>query len=572
MAKKKSKKKDSIVTLILRYKFFVAILLIFTFANNVTSLIIPKLSAIAIDNYTDGTFDASFFTAVFFGIATAILAFALIQTYLSMFVSEKVAKDLRTDLMDKVSNQSYSFINKITPQRLLTNVTSDVGIIKMFISQGIVMTFTAFVLLIGSAVMLLTINLQLALLVLAFLPVIVLVFFFIFAKIQKFFEISQKNLDKLNLVISETIVGAPLIRVLNARKTEDGKFHEINDYTKSIGVKILTLFAALIPVVTFISSLIIVVILWQGGLQVINGTLSYGDLVAFYSYVGILVTPIFILGFTSGTLFRAFPSYDRIKEVINSEVEENTGTITKNITGDIEIKNVNLTIDEKEILKNINMKVGAKTRNAVIGPTGSGKTQIFNLVTGLLNPTEGEILLDGESIKNYNNDALFKQIGLVFQDSIIFNTTILDNLTFGEKFSEEQINKAIKTAALEEFIKGLPEGLNTQINERGANLSGGQKQRLTLARALILNPKILLLDDFTARVDRKTENEILSSLEENYKDTTLIMVSQKIEPVKNFDRIFLLMEGEILAQGTHEELMKNSIEYKLIFDSQKTTE
>lgn len=569
---KNVQKKDTIITFILRYKFFIAVLLFFTFANNATALIVPRLASMAIDGYTAGTFDAGTFIPLFVGIATAILIFALIQTYLSMYVAERIAKDLRTNLMDSVSRQSFTFINTITPQRLLTNVTSDVGVIKNFISQGIVMTFTAIILLFGSAFMLLNMNASLALPVLAMLPIMILVFFFIFSKINKYFEIGQKNIDKLNLIISETIIGSALVRVLHSNRTEQDKFHEINDYSRTIGKKILTLFAALIPVITFISSLIIVIILWQGGLQVINGTMSYGELVAFYSYVGTLVMPIYILGFTSGTLFRAFPSYDRIKEVTNAEVEENTGTITKDIRGDIELSKVDLLIEEKEILKNINIKIKAGTKTAVIGPTGSGKTQIFNLVTGLLNPSKGEIKIDGESTANYDIDALFKQIGLVFQDSIIFNTTILDNLTFGEKFDEEQINKAIETSELDDFIKTLPEGLNTRISERGSNLSGGQKQRLTLARALILNPKILLLDDFTARVDKKTETEILDNLEKNYADTTLIMVTQKIEPVKDFDQIILLMEGEVLASGTHEELLKTSIEYKLIYDSQKTTE
>src|SRR5690606_24989331 len=236
-------------------------------------------------------------------------------------------------------------------------------------------------------------------------------------------------------------------------------------------------------------------------------------------------------------------------------IETREGDISKEIQGKIEMKDISLILDEKEILKHVNINIKPKTKTAVIGPTGSGKTQLFNLITGLLYPTDGEIKLDDEPIDKYNKEAIFKKIGLVFQDSIIFNTTILENITFGEDYPKEVIQKAIETAELEEYIDSLPDGLNTRITERGANLSGGQKQRLTLARALVLNPTILLLDDFTARVDKKTEKNILENLEKNYPGITLIMVTQKIEPVKHFDQIILLMDGEVLASGTHDKLL-----------------
>lgn len=570
MDKKKEKNKN-LGSFLLRYKYSIAILLFFTLANNGSALVIPRLASSIIDSYTTNTFNQQDVIAIFVPIATLIFLFAIIQTALSMVVAEKIGRDLRESIINRVSKQTYTFVNKITPERILTNITSDVNVLKEFISQGVVLIFTAIVLLIGSCIALLSINAQLAIPIILALPVLFFVFMFIFSKINKFFEIAQKNIDKLNQVIGETVVGASLIRVLNSRKEEEGKFRDINSYSRETGIKILTLFATLLPIITFLANLIVLFILFRGGNQVIDGELSYGELIAFNTYVDLLITPIFIIGFVSGTIFRAFTSFGRISEVINSKVDGDNGDIDIKINGDIEMKDVELKIEDKVLLKNINIKIKSNTRTAIIGPTGSGKTQLFNLITGLLKPTQGKIYIDGKEIEKYKSETLFNQIGLVFQDSIIFNTTILENLNFGDKYNEEDIEKALKTAEIYDFVQTLPEKLQTKITERGSNLSGGQKQRLTLARALILNPKILLLDDFTARVDRKTEMSILKNLNENYPETTIIMVSQKIEPVKDFDQVILLMDGEILASGKHKELLEKSVEYKLIFDSQQTT-
>lgn len=568
---KKVEKNKNLGSFLLRYKYSIAILLIFTLANNGSALIIPRLASSIIDSYTNNTFNQQDVISIFVPIATLIFIFAIVQTALSMVVAEKIGRDLRESIINKVSKQTYTFVNKITPERILTNITSDVNVMKEFISQGVVLIFTAIVLLIGSCIALLSINSQLAIPIILSLPVLFFVFMFIFSKINKFFEISQKNIDKLNQVIGETVVGASLIRVLNSRKEEEGKFRDINGYSRETGIKILTLFATLLPIITFLANLIVLFILFRGGNQVIDGELSYGELIAFNTYVDLLITPIFIIGFVSGTIFRAFTSFGRISEVINSKVDTNDGELDIKISGDIEMSEVELRIEDKLLLNDIKIKIKSNTRTAIIGPTGSGKTQLFNLITGLLKPTRGKIMIDGKELDQFKSETLFSQIGLVFQDSIIFNTTILENLNFGDKYNEKDLEKALKTAEIYDFIQTLPEKLETKITERGSNLSGGQKQRLTLARALILNPRILLLDDFTARVDRKTEMSILKNLRENYPETTIIMVSQKIEPVKDFDQIVLLMDGEILASGKHEQLLENSVEYKLIFDSQQTT-
>ncbi|NLC49256.1 MAG: ABC transporter ATP-binding protein, partial [Bacteroidales bacterium] len=249
-----------------------------------------------------------------------------------------------------------------------------------------------------------------------------------------------------------------------------------------------------------------------------------------------------------------------------------TGTIESEIEGNIVLKNVSLTYEDKPILKDVSFSVKAGSKTAIIGPTASGKSQLLYLLTNLIEADAGTVEVDGVPINKYTSETLYKDVALVFQDSVIFNLSLRENIGFSETVTDESLQKAIETAELSNYIDALPDKLETMVSERGSSLSGGQKQRIMLARALTLNPRILLLDDFTARVDQKTEDKILSNIQKNYPDLTLISITQKIEPVKDFDQILLLMSGEILASGQHKELMKTSPEYIQIYKSQQSTE
>jgi ATP-binding cassette subfamily B protein len=273
----------------------------------------------------------------------------------------------------------------------------------------------------------------------------------------------------------------------------------------------------------------------------------------------------------SGVIAQATASYQRISNVINSPDTPETGTITTTLKGAINAKDVNVVYGQMPVLKDISFSVEAGSKIAIIGPTAAGKTQLLYLLTGLIKPTSGSIQFDGHSIDEYKQDAFHQQVGFVFQDSIIFNMSVRENIAFNEKVTDEQLKKAIETAELKDFIQQLPQKLNTVVSERGSSLSGGQKQRIMLARALALIPKILLLDDFTSRVDNNTEQRILDNIEKNYPHLTLISVTQKITTVENYDQIILLMQGEIIASGKHEELLHSSPEYVQILNSQKST-
>jgi len=278
-----------------------------------------------------------------------------------------------------------------------------------------------------------------------------------------------------------------------------------------------------------------------------------------------------MIGFMSNIIAMAQASYQRVSAVLEAPVDEDHGSVMNQIKGDIEVDNISLTYGDKPILKNISFNVKAGSKAAIIGPTAAGKSQLLYLLTGLITPDSGVISIDGTPAENYTREQFHSQVGFVFQDSVIFNMSLRENIAFNDRVTEESLAKAIATAELHDFIDSLPQKLETIVSERGSSLSGGQKQRIMLARALAVNPRILLLDDFTSRVDRTTENKILCNLQNNYPDLTLISVTQKIAPVRHFEQIILLMEGEIVAAGKHKELKESSPEYAQIYSSQRST-
>lgn len=546
----------SFFRLIKTYSLWVFIVLVLGLFTNLLSLYVPKLAAEVIDGSQSPNF--------LFIIAFAAFFIAVFQIYASSFFSEKVAMDIRLKIIDKLKDQSYSYIGESTPGRLLTVATSDVDAVKNIFSQGLVTLLGAIVTIIGATVFLLNINLKLGLYTVSVIPFLILSFAFIFGKLSRLFRESQENLEKINAVINETIVGASLIRVLNSAKQEIKKFKEVNTRSKEIGLGIVKSISALIPIITLIANVTTMIIVWFGGKEVILKQLSLGNFSAFLSYSAMFIWPLFVLSFVGTMISRGAVSLKRINEILDAPIKKNIGTINKKIEGKIEFRNVYY----GTILKNISFTIEPHTKTAILGPTGGGKTQLFYLMSGLISPSEGEIFIDGISIKDYDQNSLFSQIGLVFQDSIVFNTTFEENISLQGKGN---IEKALSVSLLHELVKELPKGIKTMVSERGTSLSGGQKQRLMLARALAINPQVLLLDDFTARVDINTEKTILNNINKEYKDITIISITQKVEPIKDYDHIIVLMEGEIVGDGKHEELLKNSFEYRQIFESQKTT-
>lgn len=587
----------SIKDTILRHKTLLGVLVFLAVASNLLNLVFPKLIANAVDAYTSNTLDIGKVSIYFLGVSVAILILMLLQSIAQSFLSEKSARELRAEIIEKISKQTYAYTQEKTPAYLLTNLTSDVNAVKDFLATAMPSLISSAFALIGASILILMTDWKLGLVVLSIIPIMGAAMVYTFSKMGSLFQKTQAVIDKLNTVINNSIIGAALVRVLHSGSFEKKSFQEVNTESRENGLKILALFSSFIPIIMFASSLASIAILYFGGRFVITGSMSFGQFAAFNSYISILLFPIFIIGFSSSVIGRAQASMGRIKGVLLDEVKSSSGTDTSALTGQIDLKNVSLTIGEKHILKDISFSVKPGSKTAIIGPTAGGKTQLLYCLSGLVSPSNGSILYDGQPISEYDADSFYKQVGIVFQDSILFNGSIRENVAFGENAKAGAVagaqvknsgaaenvqtganteqdaftDKAIRTAELSGFVEGLKNGLDTEVSERGLSLSGGQKQRIILARALAQNPKILLLDDFTARVDAVTEKRILENIAREYPELVLISVTQKVSSVEKYDQIVVLVEGEIVGAGTHENLLTTTPEYVQIYESQQST-
>jgi ATP-binding cassette subfamily B protein len=564
-------KGPNLFALLKPYKGMIVLLIVMSFASNAFTLWLPQIIKEGIDLFIAKQPDTTIIVYKFIAAAIGVFVFAWGTTFLQTYASERVARDLRTRLAERISKQNYSFLQKTNPSQLLTNLTADVDSIKIFVSQAVVSLFSSVFVILGASVLMLTINWQLALCVIAIIPIIGFTFFVILKKVRVLFKASREVIDWLNKVINESILGSALIRVIHSQQLEYAKFLEANAKALGLGLRILKTFASLIPVIIFTANLATLTILALGGHYFITGRMSLGDFSAFNNYLSQLIFPILVIGFMSNLIAQASASYMRISGVLNAPDPIDEGTLTRELQGNIELKDVTLAYGEKKVLSDISFAVRAGSKTAVIGPTAAGKTQLLYLLTGLNQQGSGSIELDGQPLASYKKESFYGQVGFVFQDSIIFNMSIRENIAFSDTVTDEALALAIETAELRDFIDSLPDGLDTVVSERGTSLSGGQKQRIMLARALAIQPRILLLDDFTARVDTQTEQKILANVRQNYPGITLLSVTQKIAAIEDYEQIVLLMEGEMIAAGTHDRLMATCPEYVQIYQSQRST-
>ena len=557
--------------LLVPYRGSIAALVVLTIAGNALNLLIPKLVANAIDSYGRRTLVLGTVAPGLLLAAAGILIFGYLQGIVQTYAADRVARDLRTRLITRLAAQDAAYIQLVTPAALLTHLTSDVDAVKMFVAMVIASLVSSVFLIVGASVLLIAIDWRLALGVLAILPVVGVTFSLVLGRVRTLFKRGQEAIDWLNKVINESILGAALIRLVNSQQVEFDKFVAANAEARDISLSILRLFSSLIPVIVFATNLATLVILVLGGRFVINGTMTLGEFTAFNSYLVILIFPVVMIGFMSTMMAQASASYARIAVILDAPERPRRGTLTAALGGNIALRHVDVELGGRRVLKDVSFVARAGSRTAVIGPTAAGKTQLLYLLTGLIDTTAGSVEYDGRPIADYDPESLHAQIGFVFQDSVIFNLSLRENIAFSRDVTDADLAKAIATAELDDFIRALPSGLDTVVSERGSSLSGGQKQRVMLARALALSPRVLLLDDFTARVDTTTARKILENVHTNYPGITLLSVTQQIEPVADYDQIILLMEGEILASGTHATLVQTSPEYAQIYDSQRST-
>jgi ATP-binding cassette subfamily B protein len=562
----------SLVPLLKPYKGQMLLLTLLTVAGSAVGLLVPLVVKNGIDAFIAGRLDIGVELLELTAVTVATFVFNNLQNVVQTIAAERVARDLRGRLAEKVSQQAYAQIEAQTPAKLLTNFTSDIDAIKMFVAQAAPsLISSAFVIVAGSGI-LLSLNWKLALAVLPVLPLMAVSFFMLMVRVRKLFGQIQGIVDLMNRVLNENIVGAALIRLVDTTAGELVRFSDAADQARAVGLKILAAFAAMMPIFTFLANIATITILTLGGWFVISGQMTIGQFTAFNAFLPILFFPIFIIGFTSNAIGQAQASYFRISTVLNAAPPPPRGELDAVLTGAVEVQGLILAYGERKVLKGVSFTVEPGSRTAIVGPTAAGKSQLLYLMTGLLAPSSGQVLYDGRPITDYKAAAFHAQIGLVFQDSSLFNLTLRENIAFNTQVDDADLAKAVETAELQHFVAGLPRGLDTVVSERGLSLSGGQKQRIMLARALALDPKVLFLDDFTARVDVATEAKILANVRRNYPDLTLVSITQKIAPIEDFDQIVLLMEGEVLAVGTHAELAASSAEYGQILRSQQSTD
>lgn len=551
------------------HKLLVAFLVVTVIITSGVNLLLPRLMGEMIDNASRPNALKSI--AITYLIASVVgFLFLGFQGVISTVISERIGRDLRNSLIAKLAGQSYQFVSGQTVPKLLTNVTSDVDAVRGFFNQGITIVLSSAILIVGGAVMLLVTQWMLALIVLAMIPVVFAWFSYSFGRIGKMFFLAQGALDRLNTVITETLLGSAIIRVLAAQNVEIIKFAEANENARNVNLQIVKMFASLIPGIMFISNIVVLAIVGVGGNQVIAGSISLGTLTAFYNYVSVFIMPLLMVGFVSSQFVRAATTYARLQDVIKAPSPKPTGALPFPDKPNFEFIHTNLIYGERNVLCDVNLTIKSGQRVAILGPTGAGKSQLFELLANMIPPTSGQILLNEKALSEYDQQDFAQSLRFVFQESLVLNATVKENLTFGRSTSDELIYKVLAVAEMEDTVRTMPQGLDTMLNEAGSNLSGGQRQRLMLARALISNPRVLCLDDFTARVDMNTELKIMKNLEDSYPELTLIVIAQKIQSVKDFDHIIVLMEGEVLAKGTHADLLRSSFDYQQLSKSQQS--
>ncbi|HEY4030546.1 MAG TPA: ABC transporter ATP-binding protein [Caulobacteraceae bacterium] len=565
-------KMPSLMPLLKPYKGQMLLLTVLTVSGSAVGLMVPLVVARGIDAFTAGRLDLGAEVVALAAITVSVFVFGNLQNLVQTMASERVARDLRTRLADKVSQQTFAQIEAQTPAKLLTNFTSDIDAIKMFVAQAAPALISSIFVILAASGILLWLNWKLALAVLPVFPLMAVSFVVLMKRVRKLFGQIQGIVDVMNRVLNENIVGAALIRLVGATARELIRFSDAAEQARVISMKILIQFAAMMPIFSFLSNVATLTILTLGGWFVISGHMTIGQFTAFNAFLPILIFPIFIIGFTSNAIGQAQASYLRISMVLNAPPPPPRGEVCAPLIGAVEVQGLTLAYGDRKVLKGVSFVVQPGSRTAIVGPTAAGKSQLLYLMTGLLAPTSGQVRYDGRPLMDYKAESLHAQIGLVFQDSSLFNLTLRENIAFNAEVGDAELARAIETAELHHFIAGLPQGLDTVVSERGLSLSGGQKQRIMLARALALEPKVLFLDDFTARVDVATEAKILANVRRNYPDLTLVSITQKIAPIEDFDQIVLLMEGEVLAAGTHAQLAASSPEYGQIIRSQQSTD
>lgn len=500
--------------------------------------------------------------------------FSFLQAYMAENTSQGLAFDIRNQLFTKIQRLSFSYHDQNRTGQLMIRATDDVEKVRLFIAQGLVLAAQAFLLLGGALIILLLSNLQLTLVILPILPIALAMFVVFGSLAQPLFGEIQRRISALNTILQENLAGMKVVQAFTREAHEARRFEMSADDLLEQTLKVNRTFAFLFPAIFLIAQVGQALILYFGGGQILNGTLDLGEYQKFSLYLIYVFFPLGQLGFIIALMSQAAASSERIFEILDAENEvankPGAGPLPA-IQGRISFENVGFRYFKggEPVLQDVSFVAEPGMTVALLGATGSGKTSIINLLPRFYDVSEGAVKIDGHDVREVTLESLRSQIGIVLQETNLFSGTIRDNIAFGRtEASMEEVIAAAKSAAAHDFIMTFPQGYETPVGERGTTLSGGQKQRIAIARALLMDPRLLILDDSTSSVDLVTEYRIQKALDLLMYGRTSFVIAQRISTVLNADMILVLEKGRIVAQGKHEDLMENSPIYAEIYSSQ----
>ncbi len=559
-----------------RYRWTALAAFVSLLISTVTMLAVPILFQILID---DGIHARDY--DVILRVALALVGVSLVRGlfdfahgYLGERASQGVAYDLRNALFQKIQRLSFSYHDRAQTGQLMTRATSDVEQLRLFIARGLLMALNAVILILLTGAIIFALNWRLALVMLPILPLALVMFIVFGSLIQPAFRRVQERLEVFNTILQENLTGIRVVKAFAREEDEARRFHTANLALMRQSLRVSALMAFMFPFVFLVSELGQTAITWVGGNFVIEGTLAVGELVAFSSYLLIAFFPIGQLGMIIAMAGQAAASGGRIFEILDaqSEVADRPGAVPLGqVRGRVEFHSVTFRYfsSGEPVLDRVSFVAEPGQTVALLGATGSGKSTIINLIPRFYDVTDGAVRIDGIDVRDVTLDSLRRQIGIVLQETRLFAGTIRDNIAFGRPdATQEQIEAVARAAAAHDFITAFPQGYDTPVGERGVTLSGGQKQRIAIARALLLDPRILILDDSTSSVDLQTELAIQQALDRLMQGRTSFVIAQRISTVLNADQIIVLDRGRVAAIGTHEALLEASEIYADIYQSQ----
>lgn len=509
-------------------------------------------------------------------VVAALLAmvFGILSSHFGARAGYGFAAGIRQEVFEKVQSFSFANLNQFSVSSLITRLTNDCNTIGQVAMMSLRMAVRAPFMMLFALIMALRINASLARVFMVAIPVTALVLVVIMVKARPLFRKMQSCVDRVNAVIQENLTGIRVVKSFNRQEFEEKKFKERNDDLRDTALKAISLVILLMPALNLIIYSTIIAVLWFGGMQVTAGTMGSGELISFITYITQILMSLMMMSFFFMQFVRASASVSRIMEVLNteSEIKEVKNPVKELKDGSVIFKNVYFRYPgSKEcVLKDINFSIKTGEVLGIIGSTGSSKSTLVQLIPRLYDVTEGAVIVGGYDVRDYELKALRDQVAFVLQKNTLFSGTIRDNMRWGnENATDEEIIQALKRAQAWEFVSRYEDGLDHWVEQGGSNFSGGQKQRLTIARALLKSPKIIILDDSTSAVDMATDARIQQAFKEELKDVTTIIIAQRISSIQHADWIIVMNEGRIESMGKHEELLEISPVYREIYETQQ---